>query len=429
MLRVLGWVVWKELRLFAADRNGAILTVVTPVVLGALLGALFAPPDKAREMGLLVVAPAQGERVQKLVAALDASDSLKVERVDEATARARLKKGDANVALLLPADAEARLAPEAMFGSQRLALQVLHDPSAAVEAGLAEGLVTQVVMGEVFAAFNDPAALRRMLGSARDTIRAAKLAGVYDGPVGLAEVLDDGVAVVDRQLAEKKPGERGSTGMVMPVTVDRSEVTAAGPTVGYNSFAHNFAGMLCMFILFAGVDRAKNLAAERDGGTLQRLRMAPVHRNLLLVGSGLATVVIGLAISAAVYGAAMLFFGVRILGSVPGFALVLLAQAVFVAGFSLLLTGIGRTETQIANLGTVPILVMSFLGGATIPTFVLPGWVQTVSAAVPTYWATRGLAAMTWRGLPFGDALLPAAALLGMGVVLASVGIRRFRWD
>ena len=113
-----------------------------------------------------------------------------------------------------------------------------------------------------FAAFSDPKTLREMLASASSDIRAAQLLGQWDGPAGLAEVLEDGMKVVDRQLADDaKTGKASGSGMMMPVTVVRTAVTAAGPSVGYNSHAHNFAGMLRMFILFMGVDRAKNLAA------------------------------------------------------------------------------------------------------------------------------------------------------------------------
>ena len=56
---------------------------------------------------------------------------------------------------------------------------------------------------------------------------------------------------------------------------------------------------------------------------------------------------------------------------------------------------------------------MVMLGGAWVPSFVFPGWLQTLSLFVPTRWAIDGLGAMTWRGLPF------EAALQSMGVQLA----------
>jgi ABC-2 type transport system permease protein len=57
--------------------------------------------------------------------------------------------------------------------------------------------------------------------------------------------------------------------------------------------------------------------------------------------------------------------------------------------------------------------VMVMLGGAWVPSFFFPPWVQQVSLAVPTRWAIDGLDAVTWRGLGM-DAVWPV-----MGVQLA----------
>ena len=48
---------------------------------------------------------------------------------------------------------------------------------------------------------------------------------------------------------------------------------------------------------------------------------------------------------------------------------------------------------------------MVMLGGAWVPSFVFPEWLQTVSLFVPTRWAVDGLDAMTWRGLGLDAAL------------------------
>jgi ABC-2 type transport system permease protein len=214
-----------------------------------------------------------------------------------------------------------------------------------------------------------------------------------------------------------------------PAALPTETVTTTGVAVGFDSWSHNFAGMLSMFLLFLALERAKGLLDERGSGTLQRLRLVPVPKSALLAATGLGTAMIALLVSALVYGVGMVFFGVAIRGSVAGFLAVLAAQALAVAGFALLLSGLGRTATQITNLGTFAILLMSFLGGATLPSFLMPQWVQSLSAFVPTYWATRGLAAMTWRGLPLAAAVAPALALVAFGLVLGTIGVRRFRWD
>jgi linearmycin/streptolysin S transport system permease protein len=69
------------------------------------------------------------------------------------------------------------------------------------------------------------------------------------------------------------------------------------------------------------------------------------------------------------------------------------------------------------------------LGGAWVPTFVFPEWLQKLTAYVPTRWAIDGLEAVTWRGLGFEAAIMPIAAMLGASVVFAMIAMRRFQWE
>ena len=208
--------------------------------------------------------------------------------------------------------------------------------------------------------------------------------------------------------------------MQSPIQFDRTAISAAGPVAGYNSYAHNFAGSLLLFLLFGAQSTARNLISEREKGALLRVRLAPIRPWVALVGVAVASALVALAVSAAVYGVGMGIFGVQVLGSWPGFLAVILAQAAFVGGFALLLAGLGRTEAQITSVGTFTVLVMSFAGGAMFSSFMMPGWLQIISRVLPTYWATRGLAAMTWRGLPMVDALPAIAVLLGFAASAAS---------
>jgi len=69
------------------------------------------------------------------------------------------------------------------------------------------------------------------------------------------------------------------------------------------------------------------------------------------------------------------------------------------------------------------------LGGAWVPTFVFPEWLQQVTAYVPTRWAIDGLEAMTWRGQGFEAAMMPVAAMLAASALFAGVALRRFAWE
>ncbi len=95
----------------------------------------------------------------------------------------------------------------------------------------------------------------------------------------------------------------------------------------------------------------------------------------------------------------------RIDGSVAGFVGIAIAFALLTSSFGLLIAAIGKTPEATRGLAIFATLVMVMLGGAWVPSFVFPPWLQTASLVVPTRWAVDGLDAMTWRGLGFDAAI------------------------
>ena len=163
------------------------------------------------------------------------------------------------------------------------------------------------------------------------------------------------------------------------------------------------------FILFMGIEVGVGVLLARRLGLWKRLRAAPLSRSLLLgshIVSGAITALILLAI---IYAAAIAIFGVRIDGSVAGFVGIAIAFALLTSTFGLLIAAIGKTPEATRGLAIFATLVLVMLGGAWVPSFVFPPWLQTASLVVPTRWAVDGLDAMTWRGLGFEAAVAPIA--------------------
>jgi ABC-2 type transport system permease protein len=67
------------------------------------------------------------------------------------------------------------------------------------------------------------------------------------------------------------------------------------------------------------------------------------------------------------------------------------------------------------------------LGGAWVPSFIFPPWMQTATLFVPTRWAVDGFDAMTWRGLGLDVALESMAVQVGFAVLFGGLAIWKFR--
>jgi ABC-2 type transport system permease protein len=139
--------------------------------------------------------------------------------------------------------------------------------------------------------------------------------------------------------------------------------------------------------------------------------------------------VIACLLLAGIYAAALAFFGVRIEGSIAGFVAVSLAFALLTATFGLLIAALGRTPEATRGIAIVSTLLLVMLGGAWVPTFVFPEWMQTATLVVPTRWAIDGLEAMTWRGLGFDAALAPVGVMLAFSAAFGWIAVKQFNWE
>ena len=99
------------------------------------------------------------------------------------------------------------------------------------------------------------------------------------------------------------------------------------------------------------------------------------------------------------------------------------------ASYGLLIAALGKTPNAARGASVLATLMMVMLGGAWIPTFLFPAWLQKVTVVVPTRWAVDGFDAMTWRGLGFGSAIMPIAVLVGFAVMFSALAFARFRWE
>ena len=213
----------------------------------------------------------------------------------------------------------------------------------------------------------------------------------------------------------------------MPFTFRQSDVTSGEHK--YNGFAHSFAGMGVQFVLFMGIEMGVGVLLMRRMGIWRRLRAAPVSRGLLL-GSRIASgTLIATLLLAGIYAAGIGIFGVRIDGSIAGFAGIALAFALLTSTFGLLIAALGRTPEATRGLAVLATLLLVMLGGAWVPTFVFPDWLQSATLWMPTRWAVDGLDGMTWRGLGLHAALAPIAVMLAYSALFAAIAVKRFDWE
>jgi ABC-2 type transport system permease protein len=126
---------------------------------------------------------------------------------------------------------------------------------------------------------------------------------------------------------------------------------------------------------------------------------------------------------------AMAVFRVRIQGSVAGFIGIAVAGVLPTAATSTPNADAIIEQATARGVTTLAVLLMVMLGGAWVPAFVFPAWLQQVTLLVPVRWAVDGLDAMTWRGVGSSGAAAPILVLLGFAAAFSALALVRFRWE
>jgi ABC-2 type transport system permease protein len=377
----------KDLVLYFSSRRSLIMSIAAPIVIAAFFGSVFGTGNDRPSKIPVAVTDLDGSAVsKKIVAALQADPTLDVQVADDAAALGLVRKGKVRASLVLPA-AFGEQAPRAMLGGgAKPAIDVRFDPSQSTVLAIVRGVLSQHVMDTLG---------RSMLGES-----ASQAAG----------------------------GAGGGRSFSLPFDLHASQTTS-GIDRKYNGYAHSFAGMGVQFILFMGVEVGVGVLLARRLGLWKRLRAAPLSRSVLLGSHILSGALIAFVLMCIIYTAAVLGFGVRIEGSVAGFFGIVAAFSLLTSSFGLLIAALGKTPEATRSLAIFATLVMVMLGGAWVPSFMFPQWVQTATLAVPTRWAVDGLDAMTWRGLGFDSAAPAIAALLAFSALFAAIAIWRFDWE
>jgi len=182
-------------------------------------------------------------------------------------------------------------------------------------------------------------------------------------------------------------------------------------------------------MLTAVVSTALSIVREKEAGTMEQVRMAPVGPLTYVLGKTLPYFVISLMASMSVVGLAMLLFGLPMRGS---WLLLLGAVSLFLVGalaFGLLISTMAETQQVAFQLA----LLMSYLptlmlSGFIFPISSMPPFLQAVTSIVPARYFLVVLRGIVLKGVGV-DVLWPNLAALGafatVLLTLASLRLRR----
>jgi ABC-2 type transport system permease protein len=268
-------------------------------------------------------------------------------------------------------------------------------------------------------------------------------------PSGLGRAVRTAKPVAVQVLLNGDNANTATTVMGYALTIIRSEsagylvaastapleaLVSAEPRVWYNpelrSTLFLVPGLIAYIAMItAVVSTALSIVREKERGTMEQVRMAPLDAASFVVGKTVPYFVVSLLSALAIIVVSMVLFGMPMRGS---WLLLLLALSLFLVGalgLGLLISSVAETQQvafQAALLASfLPTLMLS---GFIFPISSMPRFLQLVTYAVPARYFLIALRGVVLKGVgieAFGIELLALTAFALVVLALASVRLRR----
>ncbi len=197
-----------------------------------------------------------------------------------------------------------------------------------------------------------------------------------------------------------------------------------------SAFDYTFAGLLGFAIIGMGIFGPVNVFPElKKMGILRRLSTTPLKVWQYFLSTMIGQAIIGLISLAIMFAVAIGVFHLQVVGNWFELALFLVFGIVMILGIGLALGGWAKNERQVAPLANIIVFPMMFLSGTFFPRFLMPEWLQSISAFLPLTPIIDGIRLIATEGKHFID-ILPQIGLIGVWmIVIYAIAFRVFRWE
>lgn len=410
-----------DLRRRLRNRSALVMGFVGPLVLAGVFGLLISGTssvtftigvvdqdgsDLTRDLVAELTAPARGDAGPVRFATL----------ADTAAAERGVDDGDVDAALVLPAGFGAAVGGGAIRAGQAAgngAAGAGDDDGAAGaggrdEEGAGRGGATTITV------LRDPAS--PIAGQVADSVAAGVSASFNQVGLALADV-------ARRTGRPPSAAEIAAARDAVPVLTLR-ESGVSGTGVDPAAFYGAAMGMLFLFFTVGFV--ARSLVNDRDAGILDRILAAPVRPGELIAGRALAVAALGTSGLVTVWAVTTVAFGAH-WGPTAGVLPVLVATVLAIAGVTLLVASLGRTEQQVGALTSLVAFALALAGGNFFGPGPKPVVLDRISLFTPNGWSLHILSDLAAGVATVESVLTAVAVLLVVAVVTGGAGMIRVR--
>jgi len=197
-----------------------------------------------------------------------------------------------------------------------------------------------------------------------------------------------------------------------------------------SAFDYTFAGLVGFAIIGMGIFGPINVFPElKKMGILRRLSTTPLRVWQYFVSTMIGQAIIGVVAIAIMFAVATAVFHLQVVGNWLELIIFIIFSIMMILGIGLALGGWAKNERQVAPLANIIVFPMMFLSGTFFPRFLMPEWLQSVSAFLPLTPVIDGIRLIITEGAHFIDILPQIGLIAAWMVVIYIIAFKVFRWE
>ena len=401
----------KDLKLMFRDRAALMFMLLVPFLLtigmGFVTGRFSGGSTGLSDIPVVIVNLDQGDlgnALEDLFNSEELSELMEPRASSDTEAARQVIEGDeASAAIIIPEGFTESIIPSGgtAFGPdyiqpEPVQIEVYTNPSSPTSAGIVKAVVDEFIS---------------RVEEGRTSGMTSLVGLMQSGLVDLKNIESEARALFQNvELTE-------STAITLKTNINIEGADA----VEFDLLSYFAPGIALMFLMYTVSYGGRSILAERAGGTLSRLMISPTQTVQVLGGKVLGIFLMGVAQVGILILASAILFQVK-WGNPIGIAVLILAAVFGATGWGTLITAFARTPTQVANTGTIVMLIFSILGGSFINLENFPPFIQTISKITPITWGSDGFTTLALGGT-LSNLVEPITALLVMGTVLFGVAV------
>lgn len=400
-MRFIGIAALKELRCLRRDPFSVLTWMGIPLSIALLIHLIFGG-GQAVPQGRLLVADEDNTIVSNMLTGAFSRDPLgkmlTMEKVDAATGRARIDRGDGSAFLLIPKGFQ-----DAFLRNQPFRIQLLSNPSQRILPKIIEETLLMTTDGAFYV---QKAAADELRGFAAD--RAPS---------------DEAVAQTSIEIRHLAAGLNK---YLSPPLIELETAVAPEKQQNVTRPSFYFSSMIFMGLLLMANGFASEAWKERTAHTLRRLAATPAPLAAFLAGRLIAVGLVYFAVAA--LGVATLRWLAPSEISNPAAAVVWAALAGTAFFLLLLPVSMSASSQRSAQvLGNLVVFPLALVGGCFFPLEIAPAWLASIGRLTPNGWAVTQFRAVLSGSLHPAQLAAPLGALLAVGALAFLLAWRSLR--